>query len=290
MGRRGYPPEFRRKVLDLIEAGRPIAEVAQALGISTQSIYTRRRQDRIDRGLLPGLSSPEKEELAAARRRIAQLETELAVTRRTPTAAYVRALASLCDVAAHLLRFDAAELDARAADATAQLTAATRRAAILARQVEDELGTGDPIGGPLLAALADADAITSGEQVGPLVAGWANLPIPPLVVRGPRRRTAGPLAAPGPNGTEQRPVAVALASIDGLLVTGPQVLRPGTAYTLRLEVRTGDWPEWADRLDAELVGHLGEAEAQTPTFTWQRLGHGAVDRPDTPEIRPWVSR
>jgi hypothetical protein len=44
--------------------------------------HTWRRQDRIDRGLLPGLSSPEKEELAAARRRIAQLETELAVTRR----------------------------------------------------------------------------------------------------------------------------------------------------------------------------------------------------------------
>jgi len=61
MGRRGYPPEFRRKVLDLVEAGRSIAEVAQALGISAQSIYTWRRQDRIDRGLLPGLSSPEKE-------------------------------------------------------------------------------------------------------------------------------------------------------------------------------------------------------------------------------------
>jgi transposase len=82
MGRRGYPPEFRRKVLDLVAAGRPIAEVAKALGISAQSIYTWRRQDRIDKGLLPGLSSPEQEELAAARRRIAQLETELAVTRR----------------------------------------------------------------------------------------------------------------------------------------------------------------------------------------------------------------
>ncbi len=32
MGRRGYPPEFRRKVLALVEAGRPIAEVAKALG------------------------------------------------------------------------------------------------------------------------------------------------------------------------------------------------------------------------------------------------------------------
>jgi transposase len=54
MGRRGYPPEFRRKVLDLVEAGRPIAEVAKALGISDQSISTWRRQDRIDRGLAPG--------------------------------------------------------------------------------------------------------------------------------------------------------------------------------------------------------------------------------------------
>jgi transposase-like protein len=81
MGRRGYPPEFRRKVLDLVEAGRPIAEVAEALGISAQSIYTWRRQDRIDKGLLPGLSSQEQDELVAARLRIAQLETELAVTR-----------------------------------------------------------------------------------------------------------------------------------------------------------------------------------------------------------------
>ena len=82
MGRRGYPPEFRRKVLDLVEAGRPIAEVAQALGISDQSIYTWRRQDRIDRGLEPGLTSPEKAELATAKRRIAELETELQAMRR----------------------------------------------------------------------------------------------------------------------------------------------------------------------------------------------------------------
>src|SRR5918995_1760011 len=64
MGRRGYPPEFRRKVLDLVEAGRPIAEVAKALGISDQSISTWRRQDRIDRGLEPGLTSAENGELA----------------------------------------------------------------------------------------------------------------------------------------------------------------------------------------------------------------------------------
>ena len=82
MGRRGYAPEFRRKVLDLVEAGRPVADVARDLGISAESIYTWRRQDRIDKGLQPGLSSAEKAELTAAKRRIAELEAELAIHRR----------------------------------------------------------------------------------------------------------------------------------------------------------------------------------------------------------------
>jgi transposase-like protein len=37
MGRRGYPPEFRRKVLDLLESGRKVADVARDLGISEQT-------------------------------------------------------------------------------------------------------------------------------------------------------------------------------------------------------------------------------------------------------------
>ena len=82
MGRRGYPPEFRRKVLDLVESGRPVVDVARDLGISAQSIYVWRRQDWIDKGLEPGLSTGEKSELTAAKRRIAELEAELAVHRR----------------------------------------------------------------------------------------------------------------------------------------------------------------------------------------------------------------
>ena len=45
MGRRGYPPEFRRKVLDLVESGRPVADVARDLGISDETIYSWRRQE-----------------------------------------------------------------------------------------------------------------------------------------------------------------------------------------------------------------------------------------------------
>lgn len=82
MARKGYPAEFRRRALDLVSAGKPVAEVARLLEVSDQSIYTWRRQELIDRGELPGLSSAEREELRAARLRIRELETELAVHHR----------------------------------------------------------------------------------------------------------------------------------------------------------------------------------------------------------------
>ena len=79
---RRYPVEFRRKVLDLIEAGKPVAEIAAQLGMTAQAVYNWRNQDQIDRGLRAGVSTSESAELAAARKRIRELETELDVTRR----------------------------------------------------------------------------------------------------------------------------------------------------------------------------------------------------------------
>ena len=52
---RRYPPEFRRRVLDLIAAGRSVADVARDLGVSDQTIYNWRNQDLIDRGERSGL-------------------------------------------------------------------------------------------------------------------------------------------------------------------------------------------------------------------------------------------
>ncbi|WP_370246410.1 transposase [Nocardioides sp.] len=69
MGRPGYPAEFRRRVLDLLADGRSVASIAHDLEISDQTIYTWRRQDRIDRGEQPGLTTAEKGELFAAKRR-----------------------------------------------------------------------------------------------------------------------------------------------------------------------------------------------------------------------------
>jgi len=64
----------RRKVLDLVAAGRGVAQVATDLDISEQTIYVWRRQELIDTGQLPGTTSIENAELMAARRRIAELE------------------------------------------------------------------------------------------------------------------------------------------------------------------------------------------------------------------------
>jgi transposase len=57
-------------------------ELAHDLDVSDQTIYNWRRQDRIDRGQQPGLTTAEKGELAAAKKRIAELETELKIAQR----------------------------------------------------------------------------------------------------------------------------------------------------------------------------------------------------------------
>ena len=77
-----YPAEFRRRALELVRAGRSVKDVARLLEVSDQTIYSWRRQDQIDRGEVAGLTTPQHAELAAARRRIAELETELAIHRR----------------------------------------------------------------------------------------------------------------------------------------------------------------------------------------------------------------
>jgi transposase len=81
-GKTGLPAEFRRKVLDLLAEGRSVASVAHDLDVSDQTVYSWRKQDRIDRGLVPGLSTKENGELAAARKRISELENELAIAQR----------------------------------------------------------------------------------------------------------------------------------------------------------------------------------------------------------------
>ena len=66
-----------------LAVGRSVVSLSADLGVSDQTIYNWRRQDQIDRGLQPGITSAKRGELRAARGRIVELETELAVTKRT---------------------------------------------------------------------------------------------------------------------------------------------------------------------------------------------------------------
>lgn len=82
MARRGYPAEFRQRVVALVESGKRVSEVAIEFEVSAQTICSWRRQARIDAGLEAGVTTGEQAELAAAKRRIRELETELAIHRR----------------------------------------------------------------------------------------------------------------------------------------------------------------------------------------------------------------
>ena len=82
---RTYDPEFRRRVVELVRAGRPVPVVAAELGLAKATVYRWKAQDLIDRGVKPGTSTSEQGELAAARCRIKELETELALVKQAAT-------------------------------------------------------------------------------------------------------------------------------------------------------------------------------------------------------------
>lgn len=82
MGRQGYWAEFRRRVLDRLAEGHSVASVAHDRDLSGQTVYDWRRQDLIDRDLQLGRTTAENDELAVAKKRIAELETELAISCR----------------------------------------------------------------------------------------------------------------------------------------------------------------------------------------------------------------
>ncbi len=79
---RRYPAEIRRQVVELARSGTKVTQLATTFMVSEATIYNWLRQDRIDRGEIAGASTDMALELAAAKRRIRQLETELAVARK----------------------------------------------------------------------------------------------------------------------------------------------------------------------------------------------------------------
>jgi len=76
------PPEFRRRALDLVAQGEPVAQVARNLGISESCLRRWMGQDAVDAGRKEGLTSGEKRELVELRRKNRVLEMENEILKR----------------------------------------------------------------------------------------------------------------------------------------------------------------------------------------------------------------
>ena len=79
---RPFPAEFRLRAVALVRAGKTITATAAELGISTGALHNWVRQDQIDRGERPGLTTQESAELAKAKKRIRALEAEVEILKR----------------------------------------------------------------------------------------------------------------------------------------------------------------------------------------------------------------
>lgn len=76
------PPEFRRRALDLVAAGEPVAGVAKDLNISESCLRRWMEVEAVDAGRKEGLTSAEKKELVELRRRNRVLEMEIEILKR----------------------------------------------------------------------------------------------------------------------------------------------------------------------------------------------------------------
>jgi putative transposase len=78
---RMYSATVRRQIVSRLRSGEAVAAVAAETGICQATLFRWKRQALIDAGVVEGTPSVEADELAAAHKRIAQLEAELALTR-----------------------------------------------------------------------------------------------------------------------------------------------------------------------------------------------------------------
>ena len=82
--RRQFTEEFKRDAVDLVRAtGRPIAQIAQELGIYDSTLGNWVRQDRIDRGQREGLTTDERARLGRLEAENAKLRMERDLLKRT---------------------------------------------------------------------------------------------------------------------------------------------------------------------------------------------------------------
>jgi transposase len=78
-----YPEEFRREAVQMVRSGRKVADVADALGVTEQSLRNWVKQEQMERRERDdGLRSEERDELRRLRRENARLKQERDLLKR----------------------------------------------------------------------------------------------------------------------------------------------------------------------------------------------------------------
>ena len=78
-----YPPEYRRRIVDLVRAGRTPESLEKEFGMSAQTVRNWARQTDLDTGRrTDGLTTDEREELNRLRRQVRVLEEEREILKK----------------------------------------------------------------------------------------------------------------------------------------------------------------------------------------------------------------
>ena len=80
---RPHPPEFRQRAIELARLGdKPMAQIAEDLGISDSCLRSWVKQADIDDGQRGGLNTDERAELVALRRELRTAKMEVEILKR----------------------------------------------------------------------------------------------------------------------------------------------------------------------------------------------------------------
>jgi len=80
---RPHPPEFRQRAVELARLReKPVAKIANDLGIAESCLRNWMKQADIDEGRRGGLTTDERAELVALRRRVRTAEMEVEILKR----------------------------------------------------------------------------------------------------------------------------------------------------------------------------------------------------------------
>jgi transposase-like protein len=77
-----YPPEYKRRIVELVRSGRRRSEVSAEFNIPQSTLCRWMNQAQVDTGEREGLTTDEKAELARLRREVAELREEKEILKK----------------------------------------------------------------------------------------------------------------------------------------------------------------------------------------------------------------